>query len=144
LLEHHKKLRSLARQLAKAEESQRRRIASGLHDNVVLNLAAVKISASMLHDSTESQEIRNELEGILRVLDDTIYETRTLTFELCPPILHNLGFDPAAEWLVEEFGKHNKITTEFRSLMDSSPCDMPEDLRDLMFQLLREIHHIQL
>lgn len=139
VLEHQKKLRSLAIQLAKAEERQRRKIASGLHDNVVQNLAAVKISASMLRDSTESEEFRNEIEGMLRILDDTIYETRTLTFELCPPILHNLGFDPAAEWLVEEFGKQNKITTKFESLTGSSSCDMPEDIRDLLFQLLREI-----
>ena len=76
---------------------------------------------------------------MIRILDDTIYETRTLTFELCPPILHNLGFAAAVEWLVEEFGKHNKITTKFKSLMRASPCNMPEDFRDLMFQLLREI-----
>ena len=111
----------------------------GLHDDVVQNLAAVKIGAAILHDSTESEEIRNEIDGMLRVLEDAIYRTRTLTFELCPPILHNLGFATAAEWLVDEFGKNNKITTEFKSLMESSHCDMPEYLRDLMFQMLREI-----
>ncbi|MCK5113324.1 MAG: PAS domain S-box protein [Phycisphaerae bacterium] len=139
VIEHQKKLRSLAQLLAQSEERQRRKIASGLHDNVVQNLAAVKISATMMRDSSKSKEFREEMEGMIRILDDTIYETRTLTFELCPPILHNLGFAAAVEWLLEQFGKNNKITTEFHSRADSAHCDMPADIRDLMFQLVREI-----
>ena len=36
------------------------------------------------------------------LLDQTIQATRSLTFELCPPVLYELGFETALEWQMEE------------------------------------------
>ncbi len=139
LLEYQKQLKRLAAQLALAEERERRRIASELHDQVTQSLALAKIKLDTLHASAAShQPLAQALEDISGSLEKAIQDTRSLTFDLSSPILHELGFEAAvAEWLNEQVRDKHGIATEFGD--DGQPKPLDEDVRVLLFRNVREL-----
>ena len=55
----------------------------------------------------------------MKLLDQAMTETRTISHLLHPPLLDETGFASAARWYVEGFAKRSGIQTSL---------DMPEDL----------------
>ncbi|MFZ3137567.1 MAG: PAS domain S-box protein [Thermodesulfovibrionales bacterium] len=100
LIDYQKQLQSLASQLSLIEEQERRRIATDLHDHIGQTLALCKIKLGALYESTP-HNLAGSLNEIRGLLEQTIQYTRSLTFELSPPILYELGFEAALEWLGE-------------------------------------------
>jgi PAS domain S-box-containing protein len=130
-------LRSLASQLAVVEERQRRQIATGLHDRVGQTLAALKISAGLLQRSLVDSGSRRSAEQITHMLDDAMREIRTLTFELCPPVLYELGLEAAVSWLLDQLAGQHEI--QLRLDDDAQRAPLSEDLLGLVFQITREL-----
>lgn len=135
---YQKRLQSLASELSLAEERERRRLSQGLHDHIGQALAMSKIKlgalmASLLHSS----EIYTRLEEIRFLIDRSIESVRSLTFEISPPILYELGLEPALEWLSEKFQGDNGISIEFES--DHEPRAIKQDVQILIFQVTREL-----
>jgi PAS domain S-box-containing protein len=97
-----KKLRSLASELSLTEERERRRIAATLHDNLGQLLAILKIRLGAVTESKATESTKRELRDIRKYIQQGIDYTRSLIVELSPPILHELGLEPALEWLAEQ------------------------------------------
>jgi signal transduction histidine kinase len=58
------------------------------------------------HERT-SGEARNAIQQALDLVAQTIADTRTLMFDLSPPVLYDLGLREALSWLAEEVeGRH--------------------------------------
>ncbi|MCK4830339.1 histidine kinase, partial [bacterium] len=66
-----------------------------------------------------------------------IQRTRSMTFEISPPVLYDLGLEPAMEWLVERFQEQHGIACEFHD--DGLPKPISEDWRSILFQSTREL-----
>jgi len=138
LLDYQEQLKSLASQLSLAEERERRYIAIELHDRISQSLVIAKVKLDALGESTFSEETAIHLKEIRNLLDQTIQNTRSLTFDLSSPILYELGFEAAvAEWLTEQIqGKHG-IATEFED--DGQPKPLDESVCVLLFRDVREL-----
>lgn len=137
LLEYQKHLQSLTSQISLIEENEKRRIAAGLHDCISQPLALSKIKLGQLNKTTlpdESKAIISELSGLI---EQTINETRTLTFELSPPILYELGLSQAIKWLIDEFRDKHNLHTVFEDDEHSKPFD--NNIRFFLFQAVREL-----
>jgi PAS domain S-box-containing protein len=130
-------LRSLASELSLAEERLRRRFAMDVHDHVGQNLAISKIKIESLRESVSSPELAKGLEEIRDLISQTIESTRSLTFELSPPVLYELGFEAAVEWLVRQTRQQHGLSTEFKGEGQTKPLD--NDVRILLFQAVREL-----
>jgi signal transduction histidine kinase len=137
LLIYQKQLRSLASELSLAEERLRRRIAMDVHDHVGQNLAISKIKIESLRESATSPELAEDLEEIRDLISQTIESTRSLTFELSPPVLYELGFEAAVEWLVRQTRQQHGLSTEFKGDGQTKPLD--NNVRILLFQAVREL-----
>jgi len=137
LLIYQKQLRSLASELSLAEERLRRRIATDVHDHIGQNLAISKIRIESLAESVSSREIAGSLNEISNLIAQTIESSRLLTFELSPPVLYELGFEAAMEWLVRQTREQHKLAAEFEDDGRSKPLD--DDIRVLLFQAVREL-----
>ncbi len=137
IVENQAKLRALATELVLAEERERRRIAGGLHDRIgqLLALARMQLSSLVRADRNDPSAIQPA--DIIALLDDAIRETRSLTFELSPPILYTLGLEPALEWLAEEFQKKHGLPCRFETDGLAKPVD--DAMRVLLFQGAREL-----
>jgi len=137
LLDYQQKLRSLASELTLTEERQRRRIATDLHDSIGQALAISNMKLSAIRTSKSDPEFEKELDDIYGLLKQTIQNTRTLTFELSPPILYELGLESAVEWLTEKFHEQHGIRTNF--IDDGNPKPLSNDIRIVLFRTVREL-----
>jgi PAS domain S-box-containing protein len=137
LLEYQKQLQSLASQLSISEERERRRIATELHDRISQSLAFSKLQLGLLGKEVEDTGVVDKIKEISDLIDGTIRETRSLTFEICPPILYELGFEAAVEWLAEDFNQRHGLKINVINDDVSKPLD--ENLRGLLFQSVREL-----
>ncbi len=112
---YQERLRSLASQLALAEERERRRIATALHDEVGQSLALARLKLGELAGVSRREEFTALVQTVYEMIAQILTRTRSLTFELSPPVLYELGFGEALGWLVEEFRKQHPIRWEFRA-----------------------------
>lgn len=137
LLTYHQRLRSLASALSLAEEQERRRIATEVHEHIGQNLAFAKIKLEKVLDLTSSSSVTNALEEIIQVINETIEDTRSLVYRVSSPILYQLGFETAVESLVKQSRKRHGIAIKFKD--DGQPKPLSKDVRVLLFQAVREL-----
>ncbi len=136
LLSYQGRLRSLSSELGTIELRERRRIASELHDRIGQSLAVVKMKLGALRLAA-GKGASAAVDDIRAVVDQTIADTRSLTFELNPPILDELGLEPAIEWLLEKFRAQHAIPAEFRDDGMTKPLDL--DVRANLFRSVQEL-----
>jgi PAS domain S-box-containing protein len=137
LLEYQKRLQALASELVMAENRERQRIAAGLHDNVTQNLVGARIKLSLLRKMGASSQQQAIVDEVLDLIAVTEEDTRLLTFELCPPILQELGIAAGIDWLVEEFEDQNDI--ECVASDDGADKPLKNEVSGLLFAAVREL-----
>ena len=138
LIDYQTQLKSLASQLTLAEERERRRLATKLHDRISQALVVSKIKLDALRKSGRSRKSDKALEDVCNSIGQTIQDTRTLTFDLSSPVLYELGFETAvSEWLTNQIQKKHGITVEFED--DGEPKPLDDDVRILLFRDVREL-----
>jgi signal transduction histidine kinase len=132
-------LRSLASELTLAEERERRRIAVSLHDQIGQSLALSNIKLEEMRKSLPpgSEFLSAELNHIGDLMKQAIHDTKSLIFKISSPILYELGFEAAVQWLVEQIPKQHGILASFES--DNQPKPLGEDIRVLLFQAVSEL-----
>lgn len=134
---YQKQLRSLASDLSLAEERERRRIATTLHDHIGQILAISKIKLGALLESANSDVSLEQLKEVREHIEQAIKYTRSLTFELSPPILYDLGLEAAIEWLTEQLKEQHGINCMFEA--DSSFKPVSDEIRIVLFSAAREL-----
>jgi signal transduction histidine kinase len=137
MLAYQKKLRSMASELCLAEERERRRIATELHDHIGQNLAISRIKLGLLRENALAGKFKSTLDEIQSMIDETIHYTRSLTFELSPPLLYEFGFEAAVEWLSERLREQYHLNIAIEN--DQAQKPLSDDLRVLLFQAVREL-----
>ncbi len=133
---YQESLRSMASELVLAEERQRRSIATRIHEEVSQNLAYAKLRVGALNGAVEGDGCSERIEEINDLLDDAIAGTRALAFELSPPLLHELGFPEAVEWLAEQFEDRHEIDCE---VAGRSSASLPHAVGVTLFRAVGEL-----
>jgi len=134
---HKQSLRSLAVELIRTEERERRRIAITVHDNLGQILALSKMKLGQARQLAPSPDLAAAASEIQELMDQAIEYTRSLAFELSPPVLHELGFQAAVEWLADQVQERHGIVVHFSRDEQLKLSD--EDMRVTLFQALREL-----
>ncbi|HRI39688.1 MAG TPA: response regulator, partial [Nitrospira sp.] len=139
LLQSQKSLRALASELNLAEQRERKRLATDLHDHLQQMLVVGKL---MIGQGKRSAGGVPAYETVLNKVDDILSDaltySRTLVAELSPPVLRDHGLAASLQWLAEYMqNKHGQAVTVF--VFDDRAPDLPEDQRVLLFQSVREL-----
>ena len=129
-------LRSLANDLALAEQKERRRLAQILHDHVQQLLVGARLKTSMLRQASRD-ELPRRIEEVDELISQTLEASRTLTAELSPPILHGAGLVPALRWLARWVREKQGLEITLNAI-DEVPV-MREDLAETLFQCVKEL-----
>jgi len=138
LLEQQDKLRSLSYDLVLTEERERRHIATELHDRIGQTLAVTKIKLAELREASASNKPAvKALDDIRQYIEQTIQDTRSLTFELSPPVLYELGLEAALAWLINQTREKHGLRVELEDDGRSKPLD--DGCRVIVFQAVREL-----
>jgi two-component system CheB/CheR fusion protein len=136
IADYQQKLQAMAFDAALTEERERRRIAVDLHDRIGQSLILAQIKLSAQREAL-SGEPRAAVEAALQLLAQSVNDTRSLIFELGPPVLYDLGLKPALAWLVEDLEKRSNLHVELRDDDAEKPLD--EATAALVFRAVREL-----
>ena len=137
LYEYQRQLRSLASELTLTEERERRHLATDLHDSIGQALAISKLKLDALLNDKVPDGLASEIEEIHALIKQTIQHTRSLTFALSPPILYELGLEPALESLVEQMER--RYGMQVAVIDDQRPKPLSQDFAVLLFRAVREL-----
>ncbi len=130
-------LQSLAGQISLAEESERHRIASELHDGTVQNLVLARMGLAKIRKGNISRAELALIDDVNELLGRSLSETRSLVFEISPPVLYELGLRAAVEWLADQNMQRTGVRVEVKG--DDKGFTLAEELSIVMFQSVREL-----
>lgn len=125
--------RALSARLLSLQDEERRKFARELHDSVGQQLAALKMAMSILQPKLPGDTI---LEDCLKILDDSISETRTISHLLHPPLLDEAGLNSASRWFVEGFAKRSGIDVNLD--IHDGEARLPPPVELVLFRVLQE------
>ena len=109
------RLRALSGRLLDAQESTRRAVARELHDEIGQALTAAKITLQALERFPDPGTLADRLRGATHVVDRALNQVRSLSLELRPPLLDDLGLVPALRWLIDQAAQPAGLVVGFVS-----------------------------
>jgi PAS domain S-box-containing protein len=126
-----RQIRRLAAELTRAEQRERRRIATALHDNLQQLLAAARFH---LQPTVGEKPALAQVDDLLA---EAIEVSRSLTVQLSPPVLHESGLGAGLAWLARWVGETHGLEVALTTDPAAEPED--EDVRVLLFEAVREL-----
>ncbi|MEZ4249499.1 MAG: histidine kinase [Polyangiales bacterium] len=138
--ERTEELRRLAAHLSEAQESERRRIARDLHDDLGQSLTAMRYTLARLEDRVRSEDGLDLLDDLGALLDGTFGTVRGFLSQLRPRILDDLGLAEATEWLAERTAKSSGLVCEASIDEEArTTCrELAPDVALVLFRVLQE------
>ncbi|MGH7784610.1 MAG: DUF4118 domain-containing protein, partial [Candidatus Binatia bacterium] len=119
-------LQALSNHLQNVRESEQKRIALEIHDELGQALTGVKMGVHWLNRQIEEKngdlktvDISGKLNELLKTIDTTVSSIRRIATELRPSVLDDFGLIAAIEWQIQEFER-----------MSGIPCDLRTDVGD--------------
>jgi two-component system, NarL family, sensor kinase len=132
-------LRRLSGQLLQVQDDERRRLARELHDGAGQILAALNMNLESLQDAIKERiapTMAQRLAESIRLTNQVIKETRTLSYLLHPPLLDEAGLRDALHWFIGGFIERSGIQTELEISPDVSR--LPRELEIAVFRIIQE------
>lgn len=131
------KLAAAMLQLTVVEEQERRAIATDLHDDLSQLLAAAKIRMRILAKQDGFAEYLQALQEIVELVEQADQSARSLSFQISPPMLFDLGLVPALQSLAEELHKVHRLTAIVHD--DGKRQDLSPTTRSILYRATREL-----
>ncbi len=137
LLEYQSQLRSLASRLSLTEAKERKRIAVDIHDRIGQSLAIVNMRLWELANKSRSKTKTESIQKIISIVQQTIEDTSSLTFDLASPLLYELGLVPALEQLAERSQQEHCLKIHFKDNLTKGKIET--DVAVLLYEAVREL-----
>ena len=134
--EYQQKLQRMAFDRVVVEERERRRLACALHDGVTQYLALAKLTLAPVRQEVEGAG-RTAFDAAMKLLTDAIAETHSLSFELSPPMLYDLGISAALSWLAEKLAQTTGLRVEIAD--DGKGASLDDVTASIVFRTVREL-----
>jgi signal transduction histidine kinase len=131
------KLRQLGAHAEHIKESERKRIAREIHDDLGQNLLALRIEADMLASRTGERHplLHHRAQRTLSHIDSTIKSVRQIINDLRPNVL-DLGLNAAVDWQISEFQRRTGVQCQL--VESDSEIEVNDRCATALFRILQE------
>jgi PAS domain S-box-containing protein len=131
-------IKSLTQHLQNIREEERTHIAREIHDELGQQLTVLKMDIAWLNTKLENEKelVKEKLNDILILIDNTVTSVRRIASELRPTMLDDIGIAAAMEWHLHEFGKHTGIKTYF--IEQEIELELPPETSINLFRIFQE------
>ena len=133
------RLRSQA--VLEAEEAERRRIGSDLHDGVGQLLTAAKLNlhalGEQLHLQTEGQQVM--LQNALDVVDESFREVRTISHNLMPNALIKRGLAQAVRDFLSKISPDDRLKIQLEVVGLDRGGRLEATVENVLFRVIQEL-----
>jgi PAS domain S-box-containing protein len=140
LKEQSRQLRILSARLSETEESERKRIARELHDQVGQNLTVVGINLNIVKSrlpAGETDMLQARLEDSIILVEEITEFTRGLMSDLRPPDMDLLGLVAAIGWYGERFSMRTGV--EVVVVGEEIHPRPAADIENNLFRIVQEV-----
>lgn len=110
----------LSQRLLEAQEAERRRLARELHDEIGQILTAVKLNLQAVRGLARQPAALPPLDESLAVVDRALRQVRSLSLDLRPSLLDDLGLVAALRWYLDRQAQRAGFAAEFAA----DPADL--------------------
>jgi PAS domain S-box-containing protein len=130
-------LRELTDQLITILEEERRRISRELHDEAGQAMISLKYSLAAIQSElpASNSPARQHLADALDITDRVMYQIRTLTHSLRPPVLEILGIHLSLKDYCEEFARRTGLAIHYQG--EEVP-DLPDEIGISLYRFVQE------
>lgn len=129
-------LRRLAAHAESIKESERKRIAREIHDDLGQNLLALRIEVDLLASRTgRHPRLHTRARWMLEQIDATIKSVRQIINDLRPHVL-DLGLTAAVDWQIAEFQRRTGLSCELVS--HNHDLHVSDRCATTLFRILQE------
>lgn len=133
---HRDRAHALEQELLSVEERERSRLSMDLHDGLSQTLALLKLKLGALRRPKE-RALDGAIAELEQLIDHAHRSVRSITFELCPPVLHELGLEAAVQGLARCMGERYGLAVVLEDDGRRKPTD--EVARVVLFRSIREL-----
>ncbi|MBT5823428.1 MAG: histidine kinase, partial [Rhodobacteraceae bacterium] len=132
------KLKALTQRVFDAQEEERGRVARELHDGISQTLVGIRYALDVTRRqlSAEDRDVPKTLDKGIEGLASAVQEIRSISRDLRPGVLDDLGLGPALKTLTEEFSKRTGITPEFSTVVFRNRLDA--DAKIALYRVAQE------
>ena len=132
-------MEALSRRLIRAEEDERRRIARELHDETGQALTAVKMYLQgVVQGLDDPAEVRAGLDESIRLVEQTLGQVRSISLNLRPALLDDLGLVAALQSLVKRQAQLAGFAARFVPVADPLAFRLEPELETTCFRVVQE------
>jgi PAS domain S-box-containing protein len=128
-------MRDFAARLESVREEERAQVAREIHDELGQALTGLKLDLSWLYKNSTNGN-RKKMKAMIAQVDETIDRVRTISWQLRPPILDDVGLIAAIDWQMRDFRKRTGIKTEVVSNVDE--LDLSAEASAAIFRVVQE------
>src|SRR6266581_1476474 len=128
------RMEALSQRLLKALENERRLIARELHDQIGQGLTAVKLNLESLRGGARAKAF--PLDESVEIVEQLMEAVRSLSLELRPSVLDDLGLAAALRWYADRQGRRAGFAIRVRT--DLPAERLASDLETACFRVAQE------
>ena len=134
-------LEKVSGQLIEAQEKERTRLARELHDDICqrLGMLSMKIEKVTKGVGRGQKSFADQLDQIWQECSDLTGDVQSLSHDLHPSILDNLGLATAVTSFCREVSEQNGVTVEF--VGRDVPNTLPREISLSLFRVIQEAVH---
>ena len=141
---YHQRLKSaklghaaFTRELILSQESERKRIASELHDSLGQDLLLIKNRLGLLAAGVKQlPQVTAQLRELLVAASRAIADVRSISQALRPAALEQVGLSKAIEWMIEQLDQAS--VTKFSSEIDNIDGLLTPELEMNLYRIVQE------
>ncbi|HEY1014818.1 MAG TPA: PAS domain S-box protein [Herpetosiphonaceae bacterium] len=129
------RLASLSRRLISLQENERRHLARELHDEIGQALTAIKINLQAIDQGPVPPESAHRLEESVHIVETLVQQIRSLSLELRPSMLDDLGLVSTLRWYLDRQAQRAGLETQFSAPWIDEP---PAEVATACFRIVQE------
>jgi len=130
-------LKHLTAHLHNIREEESLRIGREVHDVIGGNLAVIKLELDWLSKKITDQSANERIRLLHQLAGEAIETIRSISQNLRPNVLDNLGLVEAIEWLASDFERRMGICCNLNADFTDFP-EMEKDKQTAIFRILQE------
>jgi PAS domain S-box-containing protein len=134
--EGRQRLEALSHKLIGAQEAERRHLARELHDDIGQVLVALQLNLRRAQDQAGATPIAPHLTDSVGLVERLIQQVRTLSRDLRPSLLDDLGLVPALEWHLKQLADRSGLALHLSAHLDDTP--IAPELAISIFRIVQE------
>jgi len=136
----------LSRKVLMTQEEERRRISRDLHDELGQILTALHLELDWIREESTSapDELQESFGNAAGMVESAAEELRRICRGLRPPLLDDLGLEPAIRLLIEEEQGRTGLEADVAIQLDDSDHAIAPDVALCVYRVLQEsLHNIR-